>query len=364
MITNILDEKNIIENTRVKKIIPMISPICMLEMIPLTPKTKQTVYDTRNAIKKILNGEDDRVILICGPCSIHDVKSAYEYAKKLYTLAEKVKDNVLIIMRTYFEKPRTTYGWKGLINDPFLNDTCKINDGMSMARKLLLDINTLGLPCGYEVLDTATPQYISDLVSWAAVGARTTESQVHRQLASGLSMPVGFKNGTRGSIDIAINAMISSQQKHFFLGITKQGMIAVINTEGNEDTHIILRGGADKPNYGEKFVREAVEGFKLLKLRPRIMIDCSHGNSGKDYRNQPKVLENVCNQISYNHNICGVMIESNLVEGKQKLKLGKSDELVYGKSITDSCINFEETEMLVMELADAQGRRSRPNKIN
>lgn len=348
------DEQDGIHNTNIEKLVPMIPPACMLEEIPITKKAAQTVRICRTDISNILTGNDDRILLVCGPCSIHNISEAMKYAKKLFTLSEKVKKNVLIVMRTYFEKPRTTVGWKGLINDPYLNDSCKINDGMRLARKLLLDISDMGLPCGYECLDTITPQYIADVMSWAAIGARTTESQVHRQLSSGLSMPVGFKNGTKGSVDIAANAIISARHSHCFLSITQQGLVAIVKSSGNKDTHIILRGGRDGPNYNEEYVKKTEDILIKSKVVPRIMIDCSHGNSGKDYRNQPNVCRNICQQLANgNTSIMGMMMESNINEGNQKLIFGQSDKLKCGISITDSCMNFETTEEIVMELAEA-----------
>ena len=348
------DNVNVHHNVNIQRIIPMIPPACLLEEIPITEKAIKTVRSARFQISEILKGNDDRLLLVCGPCSIHEINSAIEYAKNLYELSQKVKKDILIVMRTYFEKPRTTVGWKGLINDPYLNDTCKINHGMGMARKLLLDISDMGLPCGYECLDTITPQYIADVMSWAAIGARTTESQVHRQLSSGLSMPVGFKNGTKGSIEIAANAIISARHSHCFLGVTQQGLVAIIKTSGNKDTHIILRGGKDGPNYTEPYIKQTEEILRKSKLEPKIMVDCSHGNSGKDYRNQPKVCRNVCKQIrNGNFSLMGMMMESNINEGSQKLVFGKCDTLEYGKSITDSCMSFETTEEIVLELAEA-----------
>ena len=348
------DNVNVHHNVNIQRIIPMIPPACLLEEIPITEKAIKTVRNARFQISEILKGNDDRLLLVCGPCSIHEINSALEYAKNLYELSKKVSEDILIVMRTYFEKPRTTVGWKGLINDPYLNDTCKINHGMGMARKLLLDISDMGLPCGYECLDTITPQYIADVMSWAAIGARTTESQVHRQLSSGLSMPVGFKNGTKGSIEIAANAIISARHSHCFLGVTQQGLVAIIKTSGNKDTHIILRGGKDGPNYTEPYIKQTEEILRKSKLEPKIMVDCSHGNSGKDYRNQPKVCRNVCKQIrNGNFSLMGMMMESNINEGSQKLVFGKCDTLEYGKSITDSCMSFETTEEIVLELAEA-----------
>jgi len=355
---------NNLHNVNVKQIIPMLPPACLLEDTPITTQATQTVKKARAQIADILNGNDDRILLVCGPCSIHDTKSAMEYAKKLLELSKKVQDYILIVMRTYFEKPRTTVGWKGLINDPYLNDTCRINHGMRLARKLLLDISDMGLPCGYECLDTITPQYIADVMSWAAIGARTTESQVHRELSSGLSMPVGFKNGTKGSIDIAANAIISARHPHSFMGVTQQGLVAIIKTRGNKDTHIILRGGRDGPNYESQYIKQTANILSKANVAPQIMVDCSHGNSGKDYRNQPKVCTNVCGQISSgDRSIIGMMMESHINEGKQKLIFGKADTLEYGKSITDSCMSFETTVEVVLELVDAVKQRRIGSKL-
>ena len=349
---------NNVNDIRISKIIPMIPPVCMIEDLPITDKIKKVVTNTRQEISNILNCKDDRILVICGPCSIHDPVSALEYAQKLKILSDEVKNDVLIVMRTYFEKPRTTYGWKGLINDPYLDDTCHINHGMKMARKLLLDINCLGMPCGYECLDTITPQYIADVISWAAIGARTTESQVHRQLASGLSMPVGFKNGTTGSINIAANAIISARHKHCFLSITKQGLVAIVKTEGNKDTHIILRGSETGPNYSKLYVQNTENILKQSNITPRIMVDCSHGNSGKDYKNQPIVCSNVCQQISNNNlSICGIMLESHIYNGKQTLIIGESNKLIYGRSITDSCMDFDTTKSVIKNIVLAVRER-------
>ena len=283
-----------------------------------------------------------------GPCSIHNIDEALEYGKKLQALAEKVQDKILIIMRVYFEKPRTTIGWKGLINDPLLDGSYRVNYGLFLARQLLLDLNRLKIPCGYEILDTITPQYIADLISWGAIGARTTESQVHRQLISGVSMPVGFKNGTRGDIKMAADAVLSASYPHCFMGITGEGEGAICNTKGNKNCHIILRGGKEGPNYFSRNVSQAHQILRNAGVNETLMIDCSHGNSGKDHTQQYGVLLNVMRQAKDNPNIIGIMMESNIHEGKQKLIEGKKP--AYGISITDSCINFEDTEKYILEV--------------
>ena len=289
-----------------------------------------------------MNGHDDRLIVITGPCSIHDVDSAIEYAQFLKTMTNKYP-NLFIIMRVYFEKPRTNIGWKGLINDPDLNNTFNINKGIKLARKLLIDICELGLPIGCEFLDTIIPQYISDLVSWGAIGARTVESQVHRELVSGLSMPVGFKNSTSGNIRVALDSVISAKNKHSFLGITNEGTPAIITTNGNENTHIILRGGSDGPNYSPENVKNVAQMIDGEQLDTNIIIDCSHGNSQKNHKNQILVAKNIIDQIVHSEKrIRGIMLESHLVEGKQKLDT--KEKLLYGQSITDSCIDLDTTE--------------------
>ena len=290
-------------------------------------------------------GEDKRLLLIVGPCSIHDVNSAHEYAKKLLEIKKKVEKNILIIMRVYFEKPRTVIGWKGLINDPNLDNSFDINKGIKIARKLLIDLAESGMPAGHEYLDLISPQYISDVISWGAIGARTTESQSHRELASGLSCPVGFKNGTNGSIQIAIDAIKAASKAHNFLSVTKEGKSAIFSTKGNRDCHIILRGGK-KINYQQEDVTSVSDLLVKNKLSNNIMIDASHANSQKDHTKQRIVIQDISDQISKgNNSICGVMLESNLIEGRQDI--GKKDDLVYGQSITDACIGWNETEELI-----------------
>lgn len=307
------------------------------------------VDQSRTEIENILDGEDKRLLVIVGPCSIHDRESALEYAQKLAKLREEVNDKLMVVMRVYFEKPRTTVGWKGYINDPYLNDSFRIDEGLRLARSLMLELLELGLPIGSEALDPVTPQYLSDLVSWSAIGARTTESQTHREMASGLSSPVGIKNGTGGGLDIAINALKSVSQPHHFLGVNREGRCAIFETRGNKYGHIVLRGGKT-PNYDAESIKHARETLKAAGLNETIFVDCSHGNSKKDYRNQPEVFRSVLAQrVSGDDSIVGVMLESHLKEGSQSL----SDNLEYGVSITDSCISWESTEELIREAAAA-----------
>jgi 3-deoxy-7-phosphoheptulonate synthase len=303
------------ENSNIQSFQPLINPKTLKLVYPRSDKVKELVNTTREEISRILSGESSKKLFIVGPCSIHNVEQAYTYAQQLKNLADEVKDKILIVMRVYFEKPRSTIGWKGLINDPDLNNSFQVNKGLAMARKLLMDINELGLPCGYEVLDTITPQYIADLMSWGAIGARTTESQVHRQMVSGLSMPVGFKNGTSGDMVVARDAVMSATYPHCFMGITDEGTPAICTTRGNPYCHVI--------------------------------IDCSHGNSGKNYKNQKNVLGETINSMHDNKNVIGVMIESNIIEGKQTLDPRNPDKLTYGISITDSCISIQETFELI-----------------
>jgi 3-deoxy-7-phosphoheptulonate synthase len=319
----------------------------------ITPTIAKVVSGARARIREILNGRDRRLIVVVGPCSIHDVKAAKEYAQKLATLREQVSDALEIVMRVYFEKPRTTIGWKGLINDPHLNGTFDINFGLRRARGLLLDVASLGLPSATELLDPIVPQYLADLISWTAIGARTTESQTHREMSSGLSMPVGFKNGTDGSIDVAINAMLSARQPHRFLGVSNEGRASIVTTTGNPDGHIVLRGGKQGPNYDHNHVTAIAHRLQDRHLLPYMMIDCSHDNSGQDYKNQPLVLQDVCEQLrNGSEYIVGVMLESHLHSGKQPFPKDLS-KLEYGKSITDGCINFDLTQELLFNLAQA-----------
>ncbi|WP_428822234.1 3-deoxy-7-phosphoheptulonate synthase AroG [Enterovibrio baiacu] len=343
------------DDVRISKIKELLPPVAILEKFPATDNASETVFNARQSIHNILNDQDDRLLIVIGPCSIHDPEAAVEYAKKLKPLREKLKGQLEIVMRVYFEKPRTTVGWKGLINDPYMDNSFKLNDGLRIGRKLLLDITDMGLPTAGEFLDMITPQYMGDLISWGAIGARTTESQVHRELASGLSCPVGFKNGTDGNIKIATDAIRSAESPHHFLSVTKYGHSAIVETAGNEDCHIILRGGKE-PNYSAEHVSAIMDQLDSAKLRKKLMIDFSHANSSKDYKRQAVVADDVANQVAGgNDAIFGVMIESHLVEGRQDLVDGKAP--VYGQSITDACIGWETTEHVLQRLADAVEER-------
>ena len=340
------------EDIRIQWTKVVLPPVFLEEELPLTEAASTTIFNARNEIASILRGEDDRLVVLAGPCSIHDVKAAREYAGLLKGAAAEFADDLRIAMRVYFEKPRTTIGWKGLINDPDLDGTYKINDGLRLARHLLLDLASMGVPTGTEFLDMISPQYIAGLVSWGAIGARTTESQVHRQLVSGVSCPVGFKNATSGDVQVAVDAVLSASYSHTFLGHTHHGQSAIFVTTGNPDCHIILRGGRNSANYSAESVAQAAALMERAGVPPRIMIDFSHANSQKDYRRQNAVCHDVAAQVAAgNRKIIGVMIESNLVAGAQKLVAGKP--LVYGQSITDGCIDWTETRALLTELAAA-----------
>lgn len=332
---------------------PLLSPAFVKSELPMTPKVAQLVTHTRDRTRNILEGKDKRILVVVGPCSIHDVVAAKEYGEKLVKLRSQYKDQLEIVMRVYFEKPRTNIGWKGLINDPHLDNSYDINTGLRIARKLLLDLAEIGLPAATELLDPITPQYIADLICWTAIGARTTESQIHRQMASGLSMPVGYKNGTDGSFTAAINAMLTAKISHHFLGINQDGLASIVRTTGNPDGHLVLRGGAAKPNYEVTDVEAAVNALKQKAMNSRLMIDCSHGNSSKDYQKQATVLDSINQQIKAgSQHIVGVMIESHLVAGNQSIPQdGKP--AVYGQSITDACVNWETTETMLHALADS-----------
>ncbi|AGH81570.1 phospho-2-dehydro-3-deoxyheptonate aldolase [Psychromonas sp. CNPT3] len=339
------------DDTHIKAIKELLPPIALLEKFPNTNAISQTVAGSRRAISKILNAQDDRLLVIIGPCSIHNIDEALEYANKLAPLRKKYKDTLEIVMRVYFEKPRTTVGWKGLINDPELNGTFNINKGLRTARKLLLDINALELPAATEFLDMITPQYLGDLMTWGAIGARTTESQVHRELASGLSCPVGFKNATDGSIKVAVDAIGAAHASHHFLSVNKFGHSAIVETTGNPDCHIILRGGKE-PNYSAKDVANIKVQLKKADLQQTLMIDFSHANAAKKFENQMIVCADVAAQIASGEKIIsGVMVESHLVEGRQNLVDGKA--LTYGQSITDACIGWQDTEDLLVTLSEA-----------
>lgn len=347
------------ENLRIADMMEMRAPDELAAKLPITAQSIRTVLDGRSAIQKILHGQDDRLIVIVGPCSIHDPEAAVDYAKRLQPLREELGDKLEIVMRVYFEKPRTISGWKGLINDPGLDGSFCIDAGLEVARQLLLDINQMGLPVGTEFLDSAVPQYLSDLVSWAAIGARTTESQIHREMASGLSCPVGFKNGTRGNVQIAIDAVRSAAHPHHFMALAKNGRAAIAATNGNPDCHIILRGGGGT-NYDATSIDTACRMAEADGIRPHVMVDASHANSGKDPMKQPAVLEDIAGQMETGESrITGVMIESNLVAGRQDL--GKGKKLVYGQSITDGCLGWDDTEFMLRRLAQAvDTRRAMP----
>lgn len=326
---------------------PLLSPDELKNEIKANETIYQTVLEGRNIINNIIDKKDNRIIAIVGPCSVHDYDSAIEYAKKLKILKDKYNDKLVVIMRVYFEKPRTTVGWKGMILDPFMNGSCDIEEGLRRGRRLLLEINEIGLSCATEALDPIVPQYIADLISWAAIGARTTESQTHREMSSGLSMPVGFKNGTDGSIKTAIDALIASTHSHTFIGIDQNGQTSVLKTRGNEYGHVILRGGRDGSNYHNKSILETEELLKKSNLKENIIVDCSHANSDKDYKNQSRVIKSIIAQKqSGNSSIIGFMLESNLNEGNQKIGDDLS-KLKYGVSVTDQCINIKETEELL-----------------
>ena len=335
---------------------PLLPAGILLEELPITEAASATVVNARGAAEEILGGRDDRLLAIVGPCSIHDDKAALEYAAKLREQAKRFEQTLVVVMRVYIEKPRTTTGWKGLINDPDLDDSFNINQGLRVARRLLLDLAEMGLPAGHEFLDTITPQFIADLITWGAIGARTTESQIHRQLASGLSMPVGFKNGTDGSIQIAVDAVGAAASPHRFMGATKQGISAIVETRGNPTCHVILRGSTRGPNYDAKSVADAVAVIKKAGRQPRLLIDCSHGNSEKDHNRQAEVADTVAQQIANGStDLAGVMIESNLVEGKQAYSPDR--ELTYGQSITDACVGWDETIPMLERLSEAVEQR-------
>lgn len=339
------------DDVRINKVKELLPPVAVLEKFPATESASTTVYKARKAIHNILKGNDDRLLVIIGPCSIHDPEAAIEYGKRLKVLREELGDRLEVVMRVYFEKPRTTVGWKGLINDPYLNDSFKLNDGLRMGRKLLLDLTDMGMPTASEFLDMITPQYMADLISWGAIGARTTESQVHRELASGISCPVGFKNGTDGNIKIATDAIRSAESSHHFLSVTKYGHSAIIETAGNPDCHIILRGGKE-PNYSAEHVADINKQLAESGLPQKVMIDFSHANSSKQFQRQMVVAEDVGAQMAKgDDSIFGVMIESHLVEGRQDLVDGKVE--TYGQSITDACIGWDDTEKVLRQLADS-----------
>lgn len=342
---------NLIRDLNIKSIKPLISPALLMHDLPVSDSVQQAICDRRERVAKIIRGEDKRLLVIVGPCSIHDPKSALEYAERLVKLAHQYQDQLEIVMRVYFEKPRTTVGWKGLINDPFLDESMNINEGLRIARKLLIDISGIGLPIATEFLDTITPQYVAELVSWGAIGARTTESQVHRELASGLSMPIGFKNATSGDIDIAIDAIIAAKHPHSFLSVTQSGLSAIVETKGNPGAHLVLRGGKNGPNYDEASLKQATTALHQRGISNGIIVDVSHANSNKSHERQVVVVGELCETLAKEPDlpIAGVMIESHLQAGRQDLK--KDQSLQYGMSITDACIGWPDTEKVMAMLA-------------
>ncbi len=344
--------QRLLENLNIASQAPLITPHKLKQDIPMTEKAAEAVVRGREAIQNILDGKDHRIFVVVGPCSIHDIKAAMDYANRLKGLAEELSDTLLVVMRVYFEKPRTTVGWKGLINDPYMNDSFKIEEGLHIGRQLLTDISELGLPTATEALDPISPQYLQDLIAWSAIGARTTESQTHREMASGLSTAVGFKNGTDGSLTVAINAIQSAGNPHRFLGINSEGVVSIITTQGNPYSHVVLRGGDGKPNYDSVSVALCEQELQKAGIRPRIMVDTSHANSNKNHELQPLVLENIGNQIlEGNRSICGLMVESHIHAGNQKIPEDLS-QLKYGVSITDACIDWPTTEASLRSLRD------------
>ena len=341
-----------VRDTRIVRYEPLLSPAALLDELPLGTAEAETVERTRTEVRAVLDGADDRLLVVAGPCSVHDPKAARDYAARLERLRERYAGDLLIVMRVYFEKPRTVTGWKGLINDPGMDESFDVHRGLRTARRLLLDILAQGMPVGCEWLDPITPQYIADTVTWGAIGARTTESQVHRQLASGLSMPVGFKNGTDGDVQVAVDACRASAAGHTFFGVTPNGVAAVVTTAGNTDTHVILRGGRSGPNYEASHSAKALDLIEAAGLPRRLMVDASHGNSGKDHRRQPAVAASIAEQVAAGERgLTGVMLESFLVEGKQEP--GPPDTLTYGQSVTDACMDFGTTAGVLAELAAA-----------
>ena len=351
------------DDARITKVTTLPPPEALIRFFPIrgTPVEK-LVSDTRKAIRKIIHGKDDRLLVIVGPCSIHDPAAAIEYSRKLLALREQYADTLEIVMRVYFEKPRTTVGWKGLINDPYMDESYKIDEGLRMARQLLLEINRMGMPAASEFLDVISPQYIGDLIAWGAIGARTTESQIHRELASGISAPIGFKNGTDGNIKIATDAMQSASRPHHFLSVAKNGQVAIVETAGNPDCHVILRGGK-APNYDAESVAAACKDLEAAKLHPSLMVDFSHANSSKQHERQVVVAKDIAGQVAGgSKKVFGVMVESHLCAGAQKFTPGKDDasKLTYGQSITDACIGWDDSEEVLQVLSAAvKARRAR-----
>ncbi|MEY2843656.1 MAG: hypothetical protein RI920_1693 [Pseudomonadota bacterium] len=357
------DKTSRTDDERIRNVTPLPPPESLIRFFPISGTPVETlVANTRKAIRKIMNGKDDRLLAIIGPCSIHDPAAAIDYARQMLVLREQYADTLEIVMRVYFEKPRTTVGWKGLINDPYLDESYKIDEGLRIARQLLLEINRLGMPAGSEFLDVISPQYIGDLISWGAIGARTTESQVHRELSSGISAPIGFKNGTDGNIKIATDAIQSASRPHHFLSIHKNGQVAIVETAGNPDCHVILRGGK-APNYDEASVAAACKDLDAAKLHPSLMVDFSHANSSKQHERQVVVAEDIAAQMGKgSKQVFGVMVESHLCAGAQKFTPGKDDpkKLAYGQSITDACIGWDDSTKVLQILSDAvKARRAR-----
>jgi 3-deoxy-7-phosphoheptulonate synthase len=351
------------DDLRIRQLKPLIPPAILLEELPITEGVSSLVARTRHEVAEVLHGRDDRLLVVVGPCSLHDPIAGLDYAARLAEVSRELRDDLLIVMRVYFEKPRTIVGWKGLINDPHLDGSFAINEGLRTARRFLLSVNALGLAAATEFLDPITPQFLADLVSWGAIGARTSESQVHRELASGLSMPVGFKNATDGSVQVAIDAVRSAAHPHQFLSVTKQGLAAIVATNGNPDCHVILRGGTSGANYSEADVQHVASELGAAGLSPRLMVDCSHANSGKDPRRQPIVLRDLALQISRGSRaIFGVMLESFLVAGRQNVAAGVP--LTYGQSITDGCLEWEATAPLLTELAVAVRERRQGHRAS
>lgn len=341
---------------RIKSLRPLITPALLNEELPISNQALATIIQGREEVSAIVKGKNDRLLVIVGPCSIHDVNAALDYASRLAEQKRNYQNELCIVMRVYFEKPRTTTGWKGLINDPGLDNSFNINQGLRLARKLLLDLANKGLPVGSEFLDTIVPQFIADLISWGAIGARTTESQIHRELASGLSMAIGFKNGTDGNIQIAVDALRAAAHPHHFLGVTQSGVAAIVSTKGNDTSHIILRGSSQGPNYSAENINQVCELLMQHNLHTSVMVDCSHGNSQKKYHRQIDVAKDIAEQIAQgSHHIMGAMLESHLIEGRQDLN--QSEKLLYGQSITDACIGWDDTERVLDILANAVSRR-------
>ncbi len=344
------------DDARISGYRPLLPPAILMEEIPVSEQASKLIANARSATEAIIRGEDDRLLVVAGPCSIHDTKAGLEYAEQLHGALDDLKADLFVVMRVYFEKPRTTIGWKGLINDPHLDGTFDINNGLRAARGLLSDLANRGIPAGSEFLDVITPQFVADFIAWGAIGARTTESQIHRELASGMSMPIGFKNGTDGNVQIAIDAIGAARHPHHFLSVTKQSIAAIVATGGNDTCHLIMRGSNADPNYDTASLEVATKALREAGLRDRLMVDCSHGNSRKDPLRQPEVVHDLCAQIAAGSNIiCGVMLESHLKEGKQNHN--DDTPLVYGQSITDACMSWEMTEPLLHDFAEAVRRR-------